>query len=128
MDALKPYFTANGRTGIHAFRKVVAGCVTAIIIGLWLINSGTEVRCTGFGPCSEHYTVLAWLGGLINIVFWTALICGSIRRLHDANKSGWFALINAIPLINLGFWLWLAFEDGTAGENRFGPPPGINEQ
>jgi uncharacterized membrane protein YhaH (DUF805 family) len=40
----------------------------------------------------------------------------SIRRMHDANHSGWWILL---PIVNLIF----ACEDGTKGENRFGPDP-----
>jgi uncharacterized membrane protein YhaH (DUF805 family) len=127
METFKPFFTVNGRTSVHGFRRVLLVCVLAIAVGWRMVDSGIEVECGGFGLCSERATGLAYLGGLIGVVFWTALICASVRRLHDADKSGWFALLNAIPVVNLGFWLWLAFEDGSLGENRYGSPSGPDE-
>jgi uncharacterized membrane protein YhaH (DUF805 family) len=47
-----------------------------------------------------------------------------IKRFHDRDKSGWFMLLNLIPLIG-PVWLLveLGFLHGSAGTNRFGPDP-----
>lgn len=53
------------------------------------------------------------------------------RRLHDTNKSAWWLLLAFVPLANLALALLLLFEDGTPGDNRFGPDPkgrGVYEQ
>lgn len=46
------------------------------------------------------------------------------KRWHDRNKSGWWQLINIIPIIG---GLWSLFEvgllEGTQGDNRFGKDP-----
>ena len=46
----------------------------------------------------------------------------TIRRWHDRNKSGWWLLINFIPLVG-GIWSLVenGFLGGTPGANRFGP-------
>lgn len=46
-----------------------------------------------------------------------------VRRFHDQDNSGWFALFNLIPY--LGFLIVLVFMamDGTPGENQYGPDP-----
>lgn len=73
-----------------------------------------------------------------------------IRRLHDLDRSGWWCLFYAVLvpfglvsvlhrlsgpmralhllliLVNLGFVLMLLFSAGTAGDNRYGPPPPPN--
>jgi uncharacterized membrane protein YhaH (DUF805 family) len=46
----------------------------------------------------------------------------TIRRLHDMNASGWWALTVVVPFVTL---LFLAIR-GTPGANRFGPPPAPN--
>lgn len=50
-------------------------------------------------------------------------LAAQVRRLHDQDLSGWFALLGFIP--NLGWFIMLIFMciDGTAGPNRFGPDP-----
>ena len=47
----------------------------------------------------------------------------AIRRLHDTDRSGWWVLINIVPLI--GFIVYLVFvcSDSTPGDNQYGPSP-----
>lgn len=46
------------------------------------------------------------------------------KRFHDRGKSGWWGLVNFIPLIGP---LWIivecGFMEGTDGDNAFGPKP-----
>ncbi len=60
--------------------------------------------------------VLAFIGGLICMTAFGVMIMGAVRRSHDCGRSGWFLLI---PFYNL----WLLFEPGYAGDNRYGPDP-----
>jgi uncharacterized membrane protein YhaH (DUF805 family) len=50
-------------------------------------------------------------------------LAAQVRRFHDQDLSGWFALLGFIP--NLGWLVMIIFMsiDGTAGPNRFGPDP-----
>ena len=40
------------------------------------------------------------------------------RRLHDTDHSGWFQLLNLVPLGNF-YVLYLCVKQGTGGVNRF---------
>lgn len=44
------------------------------------------------------------------------------RRLHDTDRSGWWQLLNLIPLLSLIVLVFTILE-GTRGDNRFGPDP-----
>ncbi len=62
--------------------------------------------------------------GLIGLVIaWTHLAV-FVKRWHDRDKSGWWVLINLIPIIG---WFWTLIEcgflDGTVGPNKYGPDP-----
>jgi len=62
--------------------------------------------------------------GLFGLVLaWTHLAV-FVKRWHDRDKSGWWVLINLIPLVG---WLWTLIEcgflDGTPGPNKYGPSP-----
>lgn len=47
----------------------------------------------------------------------------AVRRLHDLNKSGWWYLLNLIPLVGpIILLVWFCMR-GTVGRNRFGPDP-----
>jgi len=59
--------------------------------------------------------------GALNLgLLWSALAV-SVKRWHDRDKSGWWALVQFIPVIG---WLWTLIENGllrgTVGSNRFG--------
>lgn len=47
----------------------------------------------------------------------------SVRRLHDTGSSAWWALMLLIPLINLVFFIHLAFDKGDSRENKYGAVP-----
>jgi len=62
--------------------------------------------------------------GLFGLVLtWTHLAV-FVKRWHDRNKSGWWVLINLIPVIG---WFWTLIEcgflEGTVGANTYGPDP-----
>jgi uncharacterized membrane protein YhaH (DUF805 family) len=48
----------------------------------------------------------------------------AVKRWHDRDKSGWWMLINLIPILG---WIWAFVENGclrgTMGPNRFGDDP-----
>jgi len=61
------------------------------------------------------------------LIWFPMLIVGiivQIKRWHDLDKSGWWVLINFIPIAGQ---LWCLVEcgflKGTVGPNRFGPDP-----
>ncbi|WEJ99744.1 MAG: DUF805 domain-containing protein [Candidatus Sphingomonas phytovorans] len=68
--------------------------------------------------------VLVLLGLAAIIPSWAV----TIRRLHDQDKSGWFALLVFIPYIGGLIMIVLAFLPGTPGENDYGFDPRTDEQ
>lgn len=46
----------------------------------------------------------------------------SVRRLHDSDKSGWWLLLNLIPVGSLVLLIFYLL-DGTPGTNRHGADP-----
>lgn len=69
------------------------------------------------------------LGYLIALLFFAVIIFFmvlfinlTIRRLHDLNKSGWLCLIMLIPLVNIGFWIYVMCFKGSIGANTYGEP------
>lgn len=49
----------------------------------------------------------------------------SIRRIHDIGKSGWFILINLIPIVGFIIWIVYLATDSQPGENKYGQNPKI---
>jgi len=68
------------------------------------------------------------LGGIgitvLILAFIPALICASIRRMHDNGKSGWMLLLMVIPLVNLILMiLWFIVDAGQPHANQYGDVP-----
>jgi len=66
-----------------------------------------------FGPLSVVYALAVFVPGL----------AVSVRRLHDVGKSGWYLLINLIPIAGSIWFLVLTCTDSQPGDNKYGPNP-----
>lgn len=103
---VRKYFTFKGRVSFSEF--------------WWFFLAITIV----FAICSAidyflNMNVFAWL---CVIVFLVPYLSYSVRRLHDINKSGWWVLIDTIPVFGFLYLLALFVRVGDDGANRFGPP------
>lgn len=65
---------------------------------------------------------LASIGVLVMVLVYVyfALVV-TVRRLHDMNRSGWWALLFLLPLVNIFVWLYIVFGSGDRGINDYGP-------
>ena len=65
---------------------------------------------------------------LTGIVYLALLLPGlglTVRRLHDINKSGWWILINLIPLVGWIIMLVWLCKDSDQTDNQYGPVPNV---
>ena len=72
-----------------------------------------EALAGGPGILSSLYTLAVLIPG----------IAVAVRRLHDTNRSGWWLLINLVPLIGAIILLVFMVSDSQLGENQYGPNP-----
>ena len=80
------------------------------------------------GIVAEIFDDRSW-----SILFWLALIWPAIavstKRWHDRDKSGWWNLINFVPLVGTTWSLIeCGFLPGTDGQNRFDLPNTMPER
>ena len=72
-------------------------------------------------------TKLGMVGTIILAVFALAILVPSaaaaIRRMHDIGKSGWWVLINLIPIIGTIWFIILGAKDSQQGSNEYGACP-----
>lgn len=103
--------------------------VIAVVIGivftvLWTIMPGEIGEDGTFhveGMGALPFVVL----GIGYVVFsiWSG-VCIGIKRFHDRGKSGWWVLIQLVPLIGpIWYFVEAGCLRGTEGDNRFGPDP-----
>ena len=95
-----------------------------VVIIMAVLNTGLGNYVDDFGP--EHPAtggqgLVAMAVAVVSI--WISLAV-QIKRWHYRDKSGWWALLNLVPVIG---WIWILIEcgflRGTFGDNRFGRDP-----
>ena len=97
-----------------AFGVILAGMLIAIPFdSAW--KAGHHI-----GPGG---VVIFTIAAVLILALIVPTIAVQVRRLHDQDLSGWWALLNVIPYIGRLILLVLMLRSGTDGENRFGPDP-----
>ena len=59
--------------------------------------------------------------GYIGAIIYSIFI--AIKRFHDMDKSGWWALLTLLPLVSI----IIIFIPGIKGSNRFGEDPKVSK-
>jgi uncharacterized membrane protein YhaH (DUF805 family) len=110
------YFSTTGRVGLGTYWllgvlpyfifTVAARILADLILNDWFLEESTLFLIALF---------------LIQVFLFWCFIAMTIKRCHDRDKSGWFILINLIPIIG-GIWFFIdtCFIPGTKGPNQFG--------
>lgn len=85
------------------------------------------ILCTVFISyiCSRIMSELNISGVIISLIdfaVWIMTLSVSVRRLHDIGKSGWWLLINLIPLVGQIILFVFRCRD-SEGDNQYGPSP-----
>ena len=89
--------------------------IWAVVVGLTFVV-GTIATMLKIPSINMLSKVISFAAAIPNFML-------LIRRLHDLNRSGWWALIMLIPLVNLLFAVYVIFFKGTKGPNKYGPDP-----
>ena len=61
--------------------------------------------------------------GVCGLAIIVPSVAVAIRRMHDIGKSGWWVLVNLIPLIGSLWFLILGIKDSEPGSNEWGTCP-----
>jgi uncharacterized membrane protein YhaH (DUF805 family) len=85
--------------------------IFAIVIGV--VERILGLNTAFGGPLSSLYSLGLLLPSL----------AVSVRRLHDTGRSGWWILINFIPILGWLIYLFFVIQDSQPGENQWGPNP-----
>jgi uncharacterized membrane protein YhaH (DUF805 family) len=113
-EALMKYATFEGRARRKEYWFFVLFNFLVVVV--------LSVVDMGIGTFNEEAEI-----GLLSGVYLLAVLIPSIavtvRRLHDTDRSGWWILLNFIPVIGSVVILIFAVLDSQPGGNRFGPNP-----
>lgn len=112
LQAMRRYASFSGRASRAEFWQFVAVLVGLLfVLGLLLLPP--EDR--SIWPMMPFVLVV-----LVHVLPGLAV---SVRRLHDADYSGWWAALNLIPFIGWVMLLGFGLLPSTPGPNRYGPDP-----
>jgi uncharacterized membrane protein YhaH (DUF805 family) len=95
-------------------------------MGWWIASIAVSIVSSVFNNITddESNLLIVLIFGIIAIVLGLISLSISVRRWHDHNKSGWWVLINLIPILG---WIYsfvmLGFMPGDRGHNNYGPEP-----
>ena len=78
----------------------------------------------GLPTIGDSYGVLA---ALYSLFIFFPNIAVIVRRLHDQDRTGWWALIMFVPIVGILVLIYFMVQDSKPGDNRFGPNPKQNE-
>ena len=114
LEVLKKYAVFDGRAELKEYWWFsFFSFIIIIVLSVIDIVTGTFNVKLGIGL----------LGGIYTLAVLIPSIAVSVRRLHDTDRSGWWLLINGIPLIGVIVFLVLTGQDGTPGDNQYGSNP-----
>jgi uncharacterized membrane protein YhaH (DUF805 family) len=114
LEALKKYAVFSGRARrMEYWYFVLFNLIVLIVLELIDALLGTFNFVQGIGLLSGIYSLAVIIPSL----------AVTVRRLHDIDRTGWWILINLIPLIGTIVLLVFALTPGTPGSNRYGPDP-----
>lgn len=104
---------------VYVLAIVAASFVDVMVLGT-KYQAGPPSQGYGYGFQSD----LGIASIITMVVLIIPMLAGQVKRWHDHDKSGWWILINLIPIIG-PIWslVMVGFLRGTEGPNRFGPDP-----
>lgn len=114
LEALKKYAVFQGRARRKEYWyfvlfNVLISAVLAFVDGA----TGTYNADLGMGL----------LGGLYGLAIFIPSLAVLVRRLHDTDRTGWWALAALVPIAGAILLIVFAVQDGTAGANQYGANP-----
>jgi uncharacterized membrane protein YhaH (DUF805 family) len=103
--------------GVVVVSQLVLGITAALLPGS--VGADGERTMSGL-----QIAVMAIPSVLIfGAIAWSGL-CVAVKRAHDRDRSGWFVLVQLIPIVgSVWFFVEAGCLRGTVGSNRFGPDP-----
>ena len=111
LEVLKKYGDFNGRA-----RKSEFWMFTLISLIISVILYFIDTRIMPGSNIQVLYT-------LYSLAVFVPSLAVSVRRLHDTGRSGWWFLINVIPILGQLVYLVFLLQDSQPAANQYGSSP-----
>lgn len=103
------YARFDGRTGRATFWWWVLAVLLAVIVASFLDGSLARGHMAPFTA-------------LLTLILFLPNLAMSVRRLHDANQTGWWVLVGLVPLFGAMLLIVLYLLPSNPAGERFDPP------
>ncbi len=114
LEVLKKYAVFEGRARRKEYWFFqLFNFLISLALGFIDLFTGLYNPETGLGFFSGIYALGVMIPG----------IAVSVRRLHDTGRSGWWLLINLVPLLGSIVFIYFTVLDSNPGSNEYGPSP-----
>jgi uncharacterized membrane protein YhaH (DUF805 family) len=107
------YFSMRGRTSRRSYWVLFS--LPLFLLGILF---GLFTAILSISPRAIVISIF-----LVSPVLIWAAIAVSVKRLHDFGRSGWWALLCAVPYLDLVTTLVLGLIPGDVGVNKYGDGP-----
>ena len=109
-------------------RQVSFGQAVSLALGKnYCQFSGRSSRSEYWWFVLFQFIISYIVAGVANLALLLPGLGLCVRRMHDIGKSGWWILINFIPLVgNIIFIVWACRDSGP--DNEYGPVPNMTER
>ncbi|MCM1076513.1 MAG: DUF805 domain-containing protein [Bacteroides sp.] len=93
----------------------------------WFMLFGIIVSCVVSILFAWSDTLEYIVNGLVSLFFILPSLGLAIRRMHDTGRSGWWILVNLVPLVGWIIYLYFAAQDSQPMTNKWGLVPNISD-
>lgn len=116
---LRRYAQFTGRSGRKEFWLflLAVNLVAAALAIVWTADTNFIGYTGTIGNMAFAILIIGFLAILV------PYLAVQVRRFHDQDRSGWFALLNLIPYIGPFIVLVMMALPETEGANQYGPDP-----
>jgi uncharacterized membrane protein YhaH (DUF805 family) len=117
-------FSPSGRIG--RAKWWLAQLAVLAIAMIVVIFFGMIYAVSDQSPSADDLLLATGIVILVLLMMWMTF-CLTVKRYHDRGKSGWWYLVQFIPIIG-GIWAFieLGFFPGDDGDNEYGDGPDLN--
>ncbi len=121
------YVNFQGRSGRGAYWWwALFTLIVSVITGFIDRGLGSGLVTTP-GAAGVSGATVGIVTSIASLILFLPSLAVLVRRLHDTDRSGWWVLINVIPVIGWIVMLFFLLQPGSLGLNRYGSPAGTGE-
>jgi uncharacterized membrane protein YhaH (DUF805 family) len=119
MDLYRLYLTGWRKAAVYSGRAPRREYWCFVLANVLIVMLAAALIVPNLGPNIARDILAPFLVAVV-----VAQLAMGVRRLHDVGYSGWFMLLELVPLANLGLALVLFFWPSQGGRgNRYGAYP-----